>query len=51
MIKDDAERLGKKTLFEQLVLQPLWDVHRYGVIEPDIDKLKVEDFIFCSYVI
>uniref|UniRef100_A0A1I7Y724 Elongation factor-like 1 n=1 Tax=Steinernema glaseri TaxID=37863 RepID=A0A1I7Y724_9BILA len=39
-IKPDAERLGKKTLFEQLVLQPMWEVHKHGLIEPDVDRLK-----------
>lgn len=41
MIKDGAECLGKKTLFEQLILQPLWDVHKSGLVDEDLEKLKV----------
>uniref|UniRef100_A0A0N5AZU9 Elongation factor-like 1 n=1 Tax=Syphacia muris TaxID=451379 RepID=A0A0N5AZU9_9BILA len=40
-IRGDAERLGKKTLFEQFILQPLWDMHRYGIVEPNLEKLKM----------
>ncbi|KAK0424232.1 hypothetical protein QR680_008561 [Steinernema hermaphroditum] len=39
-IKPDAERLGKKTLFEQLVLQPIWEVHNHGLLEPNVERLK-----------
>uniref|UniRef100_A0A915Q492 Tr-type G domain-containing protein n=1 Tax=Setaria digitata TaxID=48799 RepID=A0A915Q492_9BILA len=41
VIKDGAENLGKKTLFEQFVLQPLWDVHKSGLLDENLDKLKV----------
>ncbi|KHN87157.1 Elongation factor 2 [Toxocara canis] len=41
VIKPEADRHGKKALFEQLVLQPLWDVHKCGLVEGDFDKLKV----------
>ncbi|VDK78545.1 unnamed protein product, partial [Onchocerca ochengi] len=40
MIKDGTECLGKKTLFEQLILQPLWDVHKSGLVDEDLEKLK-----------
>ncbi|KAH7696862.1 Elongation factor Tu GTP binding domain containing protein [Aphelenchoides avenae] len=39
-IQPDAEAKGKKTLFEQLVLQPLWDVHKCALIDKDADRLK-----------
>uniref|UniRef100_A0A914CGN0 Elongation factor-like 1 n=1 Tax=Acrobeloides nanus TaxID=290746 RepID=A0A914CGN0_9BILA len=39
-IKPDAEAKGKRTVFEQLVLQPLWEVHKCGLIEKQLDKLK-----------
>ncbi|VDN01784.1 unnamed protein product [Thelazia callipaeda] len=41
IIKEGAEHLGKKTLFEQFILQPLWDVHHSGLINEDLKKLKV----------
>lgn len=41
VIKADADRLGKKTLFEQLVLQPLWEVHKCALVDEAFDKLKV----------
>ncbi|KAL3997708.1 Elongation factor Tu GTP binding domain family protein [Acanthocheilonema viteae] len=40
MIKEGAECLGKKTLFEQFILQPLWDVHKSGLMDEDLQKLK-----------
>ncbi|EFO23343.1 hypothetical protein LOAG_05140 [Loa loa] len=40
MIKEGAECLGKKTLFEQFILQPLWDVHKSGLVDEDLEKLK-----------
>ena len=40
-IKPDAEAKGKKTLFEQLVLQPVWEVQKVGLIDRDFDKLKI----------
>uniref|UniRef100_A0A914YY91 Elongation factor-like 1 n=1 Tax=Panagrolaimus superbus TaxID=310955 RepID=A0A914YY91_9BILA len=39
-IKPDAEAKGKKSLFEQLVLQPVWEVHKVGLLDKDFDKLK-----------
>lgn len=41
MIKEGAECLGKKTLFEQFIFQPLWDVHQSGLVDEDLEKLKV----------
>lgn len=41
-IKPDAESKGKKTLFEQLVLTPLWEVQKTGLIDKDLDKLKIQ---------
>ncbi|VDK82973.1 unnamed protein product [Litomosoides sigmodontis] len=40
VIKDGAECLGRKTLFEQFVLQPLWDVHKCGFVDGDLQKLN-----------
>lgn len=38
-IKLDSK--GKRiSLFEQLVLKPIWEIHKYGLIEKQIDKLK-----------
>uniref|UniRef100_A0A183ECH1 EFG_C domain-containing protein n=1 Tax=Gongylonema pulchrum TaxID=637853 RepID=A0A183ECH1_9BILA len=39
-IREDAERNGKKALFEQFILQPLWDVHSCGLLNDDLEKLK-----------
>lgn len=39
-IKPDAEAKGKRTIFEQLVLQPLWEIHKYGLVEKKLDRLK-----------
>uniref|UniRef100_A0AC34FL81 Tr-type G domain-containing protein n=1 Tax=Panagrolaimus sp. ES5 TaxID=591445 RepID=A0AC34FL81_9BILA len=39
-IKPDAEAKGKKSLFEQLVLQPVWEVHKVGLLDKDFEKLK-----------
>uniref|UniRef100_A0A915BQM5 Elongation factor-like 1 n=2 Tax=Parascaris TaxID=6254 RepID=A0A915BQM5_PARUN len=41
VIKADADRVGRKTLFEQLVLQPLWEVHKCALVDEAFDKLKV----------
>lgn len=49
MIKEGAECLGKKTLFEQFVLQPLWDVHKSGLLDEDLQKLKV--YFYSKFVI
>lgn len=46
MIKEGAECLGKKTLFEQFILQPLWDVHKSGLVDEDLEKLKVYFYFF-----
>ncbi|CAG9531296.1 unnamed protein product [Cercopithifilaria johnstoni] len=40
IIKEGAEGLGKKTLFEQFILQPLWDVHKSSLMDEDLQKLK-----------
>uniref|UniRef100_A0A7E4UQ11 Tr-type G domain-containing protein n=1 Tax=Panagrellus redivivus TaxID=6233 RepID=A0A7E4UQ11_PANRE len=39
-IRPDAEAKGKATLFEQLVLKPIWEVHKVGMVDKDIDRLK-----------
>ncbi|KAI6226028.1 Elongation factor 2 [Aphelenchoides besseyi] len=39
-IHADAERKGKRTIFEQLVLQPIWEVQKCAFIDNDLDKLK-----------
>ncbi|CAD5210465.1 unnamed protein product [Bursaphelenchus xylophilus] len=39
-LQHDAERKGKKTLFEQLVLTPLWEVYKVAFQDKDVDKLK-----------
>uniref|UniRef100_A0A0R3S4V4 Elongation factor-like 1 n=1 Tax=Elaeophora elaphi TaxID=1147741 RepID=A0A0R3S4V4_9BILA len=39
-IKEGAENLGKKTLFEQFILQPLWEVHKSGLVDQDLQKLQ-----------
>lgn len=41
VIKEDAERESKKSLFEQFVLQPLWDIHKCGLVDESLEALKV----------
>ncbi|PIO70359.1 hypothetical protein TELCIR_07796 [Teladorsagia circumcincta] len=38
-IKEDAASRGKKTLFVQLVLEPLWALHDCGLVTNDFPKL------------
>ncbi|CAJ0595799.1 unnamed protein product [Cylicocyclus nassatus] len=38
-IKDEAAARGKKTLFVQLVLEPLWALHDCGLVTNDLAKL------------
>ncbi|CAJ0575355.1 unnamed protein product, partial [Mesorhabditis spiculigera] len=38
-IQTDAAHRGKKTLFEQLVLEPLWSLHDCALIQGDLDKM------------
>ncbi|KAK6052605.1 hypothetical protein COOONC_09889 [Cooperia oncophora] len=38
-IKDDAASRGKKPLFVQLVLEPLWALHDCGLVDNDLPKL------------
>ncbi|RCN43283.1 hypothetical protein ANCCAN_10697, partial [Ancylostoma caninum] len=38
-IKDEAASHGKKTLFSQLVLEPLWALHHCGLVTNDLTKL------------
>ncbi|XGW21996.1 hypothetical protein V3C99_004729 [Haemonchus contortus] len=38
-IKNDAASRGKKTLFVQLVLEPLWALHDCGLVDNDLQKL------------
>ncbi|TKR93285.1 hypothetical protein L596_007770 [Steinernema carpocapsae] len=39
-IKPDAEKLGKKSLFEHLVLEPIWEVYKHALIELNIERLQ-----------
>ncbi|VDO61814.1 unnamed protein product [Heligmosomoides polygyrus] len=38
-IKEDAASRNKKTLFVQLVLEPLWALHDCGLVNNDLNKL------------
>lgn len=37
--KEDAASRNKKTLFVQLVLEPLWALHDCGLVNNDLNKL------------
>lgn len=39
-ILPDAENKGKKSLFEQLILDPLWEIHKCALIDKDLEKLN-----------
>ncbi|CAD5207148.1 unnamed protein product [Bursaphelenchus okinawaensis] len=39
-LHQEAEKKGKKTLFEQLVLTPLWEVYKVAFQDKDVEKLK-----------
>uniref|UniRef100_A0A915E0L7 Tr-type G domain-containing protein n=1 Tax=Ditylenchus dipsaci TaxID=166011 RepID=A0A915E0L7_9BILA len=36
----EAEAKGKKSLFEQLVLDPLFELHKCALVEKDLERLK-----------
>ncbi|EYC20240.1 hypothetical protein Y032_0022g525 [Ancylostoma ceylanicum] len=38
-IKGDAASRGRKTLFSQLILEPLWALHHCGLVANDLPKL------------
>ncbi|CAD6197184.1 unnamed protein product [Caenorhabditis auriculariae] len=38
-VKEGAAAKGKKTIFEDLILEPLWKIHDYGLVENDLEKL------------
>ncbi|CAI4228494.1 unnamed protein product [Auanema sp. JU1783] len=38
-IKSGANAKGKKTLFEQLIMEPIWALHDCGLIDNDLEKL------------
>ncbi|KAI1730797.1 elongation factor tu GTP binding domain-containing protein [Ditylenchus destructor] len=40
-ILPEAEVKGKKTLFEQLVLEPIFELHRCALVDKDLEKLKM----------
>lgn len=40
-ILPEAEIKGKKTLFEQLVLEPIFELHRCALVDKNLEKLKV----------
>lgn len=40
-ILPEAENKGKKPLFEQLILDPLWEIHKCALIDKDMQKLNV----------
>ncbi|KAL7074249.1 hypothetical protein ACQ4LE_006531 [Meloidogyne hapla] len=39
-ICSDAEQKDKKTMFEQFVLEPLWEVHKCALLDKTVDKLS-----------
>lgn len=39
-ILPEAENKGKKPLFEQLILDPLWEIHKCAFIDKDLEKLN-----------
>lgn len=39
-IKDGAASRNKATLFERIVLEPLWKLHDLGLVENDVEKLS-----------
>lgn len=39
-INANAESKGKKSLFEQLVLNPLWEVQKCALVDENLEKLK-----------
>ncbi|MFH4974512.1 hypothetical protein AB6A40_001221 [Gnathostoma spinigerum] len=39
-IRANADRRYQKSLFEQLILEPLWDVHNCGLVDGDLSKIK-----------
>lgn len=40
VLKAGADHFDKKSLFEQLVLEPLWEVHKCAFVDEDFDRLK-----------
>ncbi|CAB3410782.1 unnamed protein product [Caenorhabditis bovis] len=38
VVKEGASAKGRKTIFEQFVLEPLWMLHDYGLVANDLEK-------------